>query len=99
MGNYRVTMIDFNVSVVRLVQIEHPMRIGCARPRKTFETRSIFLARAFCLITKKKNRSTSFSRIGKAMKKLQYNCCILIKFSYLMASKLLHLLMDWETFN
>ena len=70
----------------------------------------IFWARICCLVKNKKLLGLKvFSRIGRTMKKLhwipkyyhehQSTCNILIKFTYLMVSKLLYLIMDWETFD
>ena len=92
----------------RSVQNAHQVPIGRARACKISETHWNFRARAFSLVKKKKILDLQvFSRIGKTMEKVTVNCkyhCehqrnIFIKFTYLMASKLLYLLMDWETFS
>ena len=81
------------------------MPIGSVQVRKTSETRPIFQTRTFCLEKKKKPLDLQvFCEIGKTISFKYYHehqrtCNTLIKFSYLMASKLLSLLMDWETFN
>ena len=58
--------------VIRPRQIARPMPIGCARARKSSETRPVFRVRKFCLVKKKKLLDLEiYSRVGKTMKKLQ----------------------------
>ena len=79
-----------------------------AMARKISEKRLIFSARTFCLVKKKKSFDHSGFQLNrwnnekvtvnsKYYQEHQRTCDILIKFTYLMVSKLLYLLMDCET--
>ena len=80
-----------------------------AQARKTSETRPIFRASKLCIVKKKKSLDQQiYSRIGKNDEKVIVNpkyyrehqrTCDILVLIYLKASKLLYLLMDWETFN
>ena len=83
---------------------------GYAKPWecKTSEASSIFRARKFCLLIKKSHWIYKFSvekiKNGKITVNFKYyrehhRTCKILVFIYLMASKLLYLLMDQETFN
>ena len=65
-----------------------------SRPGKTPEMRPIFRAHTFCLVKNEKLFVNS-----KYYHEYERTCNILIKLIHLMASKLLYLLMSWETFN
>ena len=89
-------------------QIARSIPIGSAL--KTFETRGIFWARKLCLLKKNKkivwstNLQSNRLNNEKAIVNSKYYCehqctCDNLMFMYLMISKLLHLLMNWEAFN
>ena len=71
----------------------------------TSQAHSIFRAHTFCLVKRKNITLQIFSRIRKTMKNVQWipdvivSTSVLVIFTYLMARKLVYLLMDWEIFN
>ena len=96
-------------TICRPGQIARPMPVGRARERETSETHPIFRAHKFYFLKKKKSGHIQiYNRIGKAMKKILVNSkyyrehqrsCDILMFIYLTASKLVYILMDWETFD
>ena len=97
------------ICIIRPGQIGHLMLIGHAWVRRTSKMHLIFWVQTFCLVKRKKTDLHVFSQIDKNNHNVTVNskyyheryhtCNILIKFTYLMASKLLHLLMDCKIFN
>ena len=85
------------------------MPIGRAQALKTSETRPTFQAHTFWIVKNEKPLDLLvFCRLGKTMKKFTVNSkcynehhptCNILMSTHLIASKLLYLLMDWETFN
>ena len=95
--------------LIRLGQIAYPVPIGRAGASKPVR-KTRYFGRAHFVLSKRQTPLglQVFSQISKTMKKTvnpkyyhkhHCTCNIFIKFTYLMASELLYLPMDWEIFN